>query len=97
MGQGRAEDETEGLEHAKSWRCRPESHPCLVRALYVGQASFSGVYLKQATTLACSPSSASAVVGTADGYLYFLDVHNVEAPRVIHTLFLSESPVKILT
>ncbi|KAM7330332.1 hypothetical protein ACRRTK_011945 [Alexandromys fortis] len=50
-----------------------------------------------ATTLACSPSSASAVVGTVDGYLYFLDVHNVEAPRVIHRLFLSESPVKILT
>ncbi|XP_057635892.1 cilia- and flagella-associated protein 43 [Chionomys nivalis] len=49
-----------------------------------------------ATTLACSPSSASAVVGTVDGYLYFLDVHNVEAPRVIHRLFLSESPVKIL-
>ncbi|XP_038173912.1 cilia- and flagella-associated protein 43 [Arvicola amphibius] len=49
-----------------------------------------------ATTLACSPSSASAVVGTVDGYLYFLDIHNVEAPRVIHTLFLSESPVKIL-
>ncbi|CAO2585808.1 Cilia- and flagella-associated protein 43, partial [Lemmus lemmus] len=49
-----------------------------------------------ATTLACSPSSATAVVGTMDGYLYFLDIHNVEAPRVIHSLFLSESPVKIL-
>lgn len=68
-----------------------------IPAWYAGQASFSGVYLKQATALACSPSSASAVVGTVDGYLYFLDVHNVEAPRVIHTLFLSESPVKILT
>uniref|UniRef100_UPI002021EF95 cilia- and flagella-associated protein 43 n=1 Tax=Myodes glareolus TaxID=447135 RepID=UPI002021EF95 len=50
-----------------------------------------------ATALACSPSSATAVVGTMDGYLYFLDIHNVEAPRVIHKIFLSESPVKILT
>lgn len=70
--------------------------PSPVGFLYVGQASFSGVYLKQATTLACSPSSATAVVGTMDGCLYFLDIHNVEAPRVIHKIFLSESPVKIL-
>ncbi|XP_028730485.1 cilia- and flagella-associated protein 43 [Peromyscus leucopus] len=51
----------------------------------------------QATALACSPSSWSAVVGTMDGYLYFLDTQNVEFPRVIHRTFLSESPVKILT
>ncbi|KAL1789130.1 cilia-and flagella-associated protein 43 [Sigmodon hispidus] len=49
-----------------------------------------------ATALACSPSSLSAVVGTMDGYLYFLDLHNVESPRVIHRTFLSESPVKTL-
>ncbi|XP_021086318.2 cilia- and flagella-associated protein 43 isoform X2 [Mesocricetus auratus] len=49
-----------------------------------------------ATTLACCPSSSSAVVGTVDGYLHFLDIHNVESPRVISKSFLSESPVKIL-
>ncbi|KAL6035111.1 hypothetical protein STEG23_025975, partial [Scotinomys teguina] len=50
----------------------------------------------QATTVACSPSSLSAAVGTVDGYLYFLNIQNSESPRVIHRTFLSQSPVKIL-
>ncbi|XP_036027893.1 cilia- and flagella-associated protein 43 isoform X3 [Onychomys torridus] len=58
----------------------------------------SKIFLRtQATALGCSPSSLSAVVGTMDGYLFFLDIQNVEFPRVIHRTFLSESAVKILT
>nr|XP_021495905.1 cilia- and flagella-associated protein 43 [Meriones unguiculatus] len=49
-----------------------------------------------ATTLACCPSSASAAVGTEDGYVHFLNVHDVESPRVMRSVFLSQSPVKIL-
>ncbi|XP_008588228.1 PREDICTED: WD repeat-containing protein 96-like isoform X4 [Galeopterus variegatus] len=48
------------------------------------------------TVLACSPSSLSAVVGTVGGSVHFLDVNDVESPRVVHKTFLSESPVQHL-
>uniref|UniRef100_A0A8C5LP26 Cilia- and flagella-associated protein 43 n=1 Tax=Jaculus jaculus TaxID=51337 RepID=A0A8C5LP26_JACJA len=47
-----------------------------------------------ATTLACSPSTLSAAVGTVDGYVYFLDIVNVESPRLIQKAFLSASSVQ---
>ncbi|XP_028632191.1 cilia- and flagella-associated protein 43 [Grammomys surdaster] len=50
----------------------------------------------QATALACCPSSPSAAVGTVDGYVYFLNVIDVESPQLIHQAFLSQSPVKTL-
>ncbi|XP_069850036.1 cilia- and flagella-associated protein 43 isoform X2 [Dipodomys merriami] len=54
----------------------------------------SKLYLKTATTtVACSPSSFSAAVGTMDGCVYFLDIQDEEYPEVIHKSFLSESPV----
>uniref|UniRef100_A0A8C2UMZ9 Cilia- and flagella-associated protein 43 n=2 Tax=Chinchilla lanigera TaxID=34839 RepID=A0A8C2UMZ9_CHILA len=57
----------------------------------------SKIYLNTtATTLACSPSSLSAAVGTADGCLHFLDVRGVESPRVVHKAFLSQAPVQHL-
>nr|XP_020017388.1 cilia- and flagella-associated protein 43 [Castor canadensis] len=57
----------------------------------------SKIYLKTpATALACSPSSLSAAVGTLDGCVYFLDVHEAESPQVIHKAFLCESPVQHL-
>ncbi|XP_076691131.1 cilia- and flagella-associated protein 43 [Callospermophilus lateralis] len=58
----------------------------------------SRIYLNTPTTaLACSPSSHSAVVGTVDGYVYFLDVQEVDSPGVIHKAFLSKSAVQHLT
>ncbi|XP_040128666.2 cilia- and flagella-associated protein 43 isoform X6 [Ictidomys tridecemlineatus] len=57
----------------------------------------SRIYLNTPTTaLACSPSSHSAVVGTVDGYVYFLDVQEVDSPGVIHKAFLSKSAVQHL-
>ncbi|XP_064923169.1 cilia- and flagella-associated protein 43 isoform X1 [Columba livia] len=47
----------------------------------------------EATALACSPSSNSVAVGTKRGVIYFLDVTKVEAPRVVHRIFLSTFPV----
>ncbi|NXN32215.1 CFA43 protein, partial [Nycticryphes semicollaris] len=47
----------------------------------------------EATALACCPSSNSVAVGTKMGQIYFLDVTKVEAPRVVHRIFLSEFPV----
>ncbi|XP_021007063.1 cilia- and flagella-associated protein 43 [Mus caroli] len=58
----------------------------------------SRIFLKtQATALASSPSSPTAAVGTLDGYVYFLNILDVESPQMIHQAFLSQSPVKILT
>ena len=54
------------------------------------------ICLKQATVLACSPSSLSAAVGTEDGRVHFLDVRDVESPHEVHKAFLSESPVQHL-
>ncbi|KAJ8789491.1 hypothetical protein J1605_022018 [Eschrichtius robustus] len=50
----------------------------------------------KATVLACSPSSLSAAVGTEDGFVYFLDIQDVESPHSVHTAYLSESPVQHL-
>ncbi|XP_025973238.2 cilia- and flagella-associated protein 43 isoform X2 [Dromaius novaehollandiae] len=46
-----------------------------------------------ATAMACCPSSNSVAVGTKRGEIYFIDVTKVEAPRVVHRIFLSKSPV----
>ncbi|XP_064320171.1 cilia- and flagella-associated protein 43 [Phalacrocorax carbo] len=47
----------------------------------------------EATAMACCPSSNCVAVGTKRGQIYFLDVTNVEAPRVVHRIFLSKFPV----
>ncbi|XP_009879924.1 PREDICTED: WD repeat-containing protein 96 [Charadrius vociferus] len=47
----------------------------------------------EATAMACCPSSNSVAVGTKMGQIYFLDVTKVEAPRVVHRIFLSKFPV----
>ncbi|XP_074731330.1 cilia- and flagella-associated protein 43 isoform X2 [Strix uralensis] len=47
----------------------------------------------EATAMACCPSSNSVAVGTKRGQIYFLDVTKVEAPRVVHRIFLSKFPV----
>ncbi|XP_063194806.1 cilia- and flagella-associated protein 43 [Chroicocephalus ridibundus] len=47
----------------------------------------------EATAMACCPSSSSVAVGTKMGQIYFLDVTKVEAPRVVHRIFLSKFPV----
>uniref|UniRef100_G1SVP3 Cilia- and flagella-associated protein 43 n=1 Tax=Oryctolagus cuniculus TaxID=9986 RepID=G1SVP3_RABIT len=61
-------------------------------------ACASRIYLNNpTTTLACSPSSLSAAVGTVDGSVHFLDVHDVESPKAIHKAFLSESSISHLT
>uniref|UniRef100_A0A8C3PJR8 Cilia- and flagella-associated protein 43 n=1 Tax=Calidris pygmaea TaxID=425635 RepID=A0A8C3PJR8_9CHAR len=43
--------------------------------------------------MASCPSSNSVAVGTKMGQIYFLDVTKVEAPRVVHRIFLSKFPV----
>ncbi|XP_060538906.1 cilia- and flagella-associated protein 43 isoform X3 [Pantherophis guttatus] len=43
------------------------------------------------TAMACSFSSHSAAVGTPTGRVFFVDLTNVETPRVIHRILLSES------
>ncbi|XP_009948640.1 PREDICTED: WD repeat-containing protein 96, partial [Leptosomus discolor] len=50
----------------------------------------------EATAVACCPSSNSVAVGTKGGQIYFLDVTKVEAPRVVHRIFLSKFPVMSL-
>ncbi|KAM9188437.1 cilia- and flagella-associated protein 43 [Mergus octosetaceus] len=47
----------------------------------------------EATAMACCPSSNSVAVGTKRGQIYFIDVTDVEAPRVVHIIFLSTFPV----
>ncbi|NXI67699.1 CFA43 protein, partial [Anseranas semipalmata] len=47
----------------------------------------------EATAMACCPSSNSVAVGTKGGQIYFIDVTEVEAPRVVHRIFLSKFPV----
>ncbi|XP_035185713.1 cilia- and flagella-associated protein 43 isoform X2 [Oxyura jamaicensis] len=47
----------------------------------------------EATAMACCPSSNSVAVGTKTGQIYFIDVTDVEAPRVVHQIFLSKFPV----
>ncbi|KAM6066889.1 cilia- and flagella-associated protein 43 [Chlamydotis macqueenii] len=47
----------------------------------------------EATAMACCPSSNSVAVGTKRGQIYFLDVTEVEAPRVVHRIFLSKFPM----
>ncbi|XP_052533882.1 cilia- and flagella-associated protein 43 isoform X1 [Tympanuchus pallidicinctus] len=47
----------------------------------------------EATAMACCPSSNSVAVGTKGGQIYFIDITKVEAPRVVHRIFLSRFPV----
>ncbi|NWI16625.1 CFA43 protein, partial [Crypturellus soui] len=46
-----------------------------------------------ATAMACCPSSNSVAVGTKKGEIYFIDITEVETPRVVHRIFLSKFPV----
>ncbi|NXJ12495.1 CFA43 protein, partial [Odontophorus gujanensis] len=47
----------------------------------------------EATAMACCPSSNSVAVGTKEGQICFIDITRVEAPRVVHGIFLSKFPV----
>ncbi|XP_039590411.1 cilia- and flagella-associated protein 43 [Polypterus senegalus] len=51
---------------------------------------------EKVTCLASCPISKCAVVGTASGYLCFIDLTTIEQPRVVHRLRLYESPVLLL-
>lgn len=43
--------------------------------------------------MACSLSAHCVAVGTKKGHVYFLDLTEVETPRVVHRVLLSEVPV----
>jgi len=43
--------------------------------------------------MACSPSSSTVAIGTADGYVYFVEVTNVEKPRAIACMHMHKGPV----
>ncbi|XP_071605436.1 cilia- and flagella-associated protein 43 isoform X1 [Heliangelus exortis] len=47
----------------------------------------------EATAMACCPSSNSVALGTRRGQIYFLDITNAEAPRVVYRIFPSKFPV----
>ncbi|XP_060097687.1 cilia- and flagella-associated protein 43 [Heteronotia binoei] len=49
-----------------------------------------------ATAMACSLSSHCVTVGTKGGHIFFIDVTNVELPKVIHRVLLTERPVQLL-
>ncbi|NWX82783.1 CFA43 protein, partial [Nothoprocta pentlandii] len=46
-----------------------------------------------ATAMACCPSSSCVAVGTKKGEIYFIDITEVETPRLVHRIFLSKFPV----
>uniref|UniRef100_A0A670XYP4 Cilia- and flagella-associated protein 43 n=1 Tax=Pseudonaja textilis TaxID=8673 RepID=A0A670XYP4_PSETE len=49
------------------------------------------LFISKVTAMACSLSSHSAAVGTPTGRVFFVDLTNVETPRVIHRILLSEN------
>nr|XP_008104849.1 PREDICTED: cilia- and flagella-associated protein 43 [Anolis carolinensis] len=48
------------------------------------------------TAMACSLTSHSVAVGTKNGHVYFIDVTEIETPRVVHRVLLSVAPVQFL-
>uniref|UniRef100_A0A8C6XW02 Cilia- and flagella-associated protein 43 n=1 Tax=Naja naja TaxID=35670 RepID=A0A8C6XW02_NAJNA len=52
------------------------------------------LFISKVTAMACSLSSHSAAVGTPTGRVFFVDLTNVETPRVIHRILLSENMTK---
>ncbi|KAF7253151.1 Cilia- and flagella-associated protein 43 [Varanus komodoensis] len=48
------------------------------------------------TAMACSQSSHSLAVGTKKGQICFVDLTDVESPRMVHRVLLSEVPVQFL-
>ena len=53
-------------------------------------------FLLQAVSLASSPSCSVTVVGMTSGHVYYVDVTNVESPRIVHCEKIYNSPVKHL-
>lgn len=49
------------------------------------------LFISKVTAMACSLSSHSAAVGTPTGHVFFVDLTNVETPRVIQRILLSEN------
>ncbi|XP_061492058.1 cilia- and flagella-associated protein 43 [Rhineura floridana] len=48
------------------------------------------------TAMACSLSSYCVAVGAKKGHVYFVDLTVAEAPRVVHRVLLTESPIQFL-
>ncbi|XP_062989315.1 cilia- and flagella-associated protein 43 [Elgaria multicarinata webbii] len=48
------------------------------------------------TAMACSLSSHCLAVGTKNGQVCFIDLTDVESPRVVHQVLLSDAPVQFL-
>ncbi|CAH1259174.1 CFAP43 [Branchiostoma lanceolatum] len=47
----------------------------------------------QATSLVCSPSTEVAAVGTKSGHVYFVDLSNLQSPRIIYRHHMHQGPV----
>ncbi|XP_019644439.1 PREDICTED: cilia- and flagella-associated protein 43-like isoform X1 [Branchiostoma belcheri] len=47
----------------------------------------------QATSLVCSPSAEVAAVGTKSGHVYFVDLSNLQSPRIIYRHHMHQGPV----
>ncbi|XP_043911887.1 cilia- and flagella-associated protein 43 [Protopterus annectens] len=50
----------------------------------------------QAAVLACCPSSKCVAVGTISGHVYFVDMTDVQNPRLVHRIHLYHIPVQHL-
>uniref|UniRef100_A0A4X2JM10 Cilia- and flagella-associated protein 43 n=1 Tax=Vombatus ursinus TaxID=29139 RepID=A0A4X2JM10_VOMUR len=44
--------------------------------------------------MACCPSSLSVAVGTTAGYMLFLDISNLQSPRLVHKILLTSSSIQ---
>ena len=54
-------------------------------------------YILQVSSLACSPMVHICAVGTVTGHIYFLDLNDVESPRVVQRVRVYDGPVTHLT
>ncbi|XP_062436379.1 cilia- and flagella-associated protein 43 [Rhea pennata] len=68
-----------------------EDGTCLSKLSLDTEENITGIFT--ATAMACCPSSNSVAVGTKRGEIYFIDVTEVETPRIVHRIFISKFPV----
>uniref|UniRef100_A0A8D2IPN9 Cilia- and flagella-associated protein 43 n=1 Tax=Varanus komodoensis TaxID=61221 RepID=A0A8D2IPN9_VARKO len=70
--------------------------PDYIYLLVETEKKLSHLLPPQVTAMACSQSSHSLAVGTKKGQICFVDLTDVESPRMVHRVLLSEVPVQFL-
>ena len=51
------------------------------------------IFPVQASCMQCSPSSSTVAIGTLTGHIYFVEITNVEKPRLIYRSHFHNGPV----